>query len=108
MDDVLHIKTPFWSAGHKYGWEGSSAGLGINVNILGDDGVLLVRVGEKDQVYGIEKTKARELMNRYKAWHNIRNTVLGVIPWSAFYKVGGEVEVNVELPVQTEKQQKLF
>ncbi len=90
MLKTINIREPFYSAGKKYGWEGATIGLGIKLEKLNGEGELLVTVGDKKDVWKIDKKTAREFVDKYKSTFNPPRgfgTVLGVIAWSQFTRV---------------------
>ena len=101
MEKIVQIKTPFFSAGKKFNWEGSSIGIGLAVSLLKGEGELRVQImTSPNSIWLIDKKRARELVNKYKAFHMARGTRLGVVPWWAFYKY---IEPEI-----AERQQNLF
>lgn len=88
---MINIKEPFYTAGKKFGWQGKSIGLGINLRLLDGDGDLELTVGDSKDIWTINKNKARELVNRYQSYYQARGTRLGVLPWYEFEKVQEKV-----------------
>lgn len=82
--EILHIKTPFYSAGKKYKWLGKPIGLGINLHLLEGEGNVYVTVGDSDAVWSIDKAKARFFVDKHKSIFEARGATLGVIAWSEF------------------------
>lgn len=99
------IKEPFWSAGQKYGWEGSRTGIGLNVlhfEGLNDEDILQVKIQiTKNEAgdYQIQKAKARELGKKYNCFFRAKDgTRLIVLPLSEFTRIGRrENDNNTEL-----------
>lgn len=87
---MIHINTPFYTAGKQFGWEHKPIGLGVRLTALKGKGVLTVRVGESSQLWEIDKQKALEFIGRNETYFTARNTKLGVIPWELFTKVRNE------------------
>lgn len=81
---MIHIKTPFYSAGKKYKWPGKPVGLGINLEQLQGDGKLDVTVGDSNKVWSIDKATGRAFVEKYKSYFEARGVRLGVIAWNEF------------------------
>lgn len=81
---MLHIKIPFFTAGRMYNWPGKPIGIGISLAELKGEGILLVRVGNSDKVWQIEKSLAREFIKRFNSYFDARGTKLGIIAWHMF------------------------
>lgn len=84
MNEVLHIKVPYYSAGRKYNWPYKPVGLGVKLNLLDGDGNIYVRVADGRKVYRIDKGDARDLIYQYNSYFKAGETRLGVIPWDCF------------------------
>lgn len=84
------IRTPFWSAGTKYGWEGSRTGIGLNVNYfkdLKDEDYLKVNIiiSKEERPYQISVGKARRIARQYNPYFVARDkTRLVVLPLEEF------------------------
>lgn len=95
--EPIHILTPFYSAGKKYGWNGAPIGLGINVRLLEGSGDICVRVGESKDVWKIDKTRALDFIKKYQSLYKARTVTLGVISWGMFTKVVKEDRNTIKL-----------
>ena len=90
------IRQPFWSAGQKYGWEGSRTGIGLNVLYFKemDDKDCLevpITISGVTNLYQIQKSKAKELVKQYRCWFVAKDgTRLIVLPLQDFVLVGNE------------------
>ena len=84
--DLVELKEAYYSAGKRFAWPGSSPGLGIDMQLLAGDGILKVKVGDKPQIYLIEKNEARDFIEKYKSYYWARTKKLGVIAWHKFIK----------------------
>ena len=84
---MLNIKTPFYTAGKMFKWDYAPIGLGINKQLLADEGILQLTVGNDKTVYEIDKAHARDIVTRYKSFYKARTTWLAVVPWAVFKKV---------------------
>ena len=84
------IKEPFWSAGTKYGWEGSPTGIGLNIvyfRDMEDDDILEIPIilSRKQKLYRIYRGKAKELFRKYNSSFDAgRNVRLVIIPLYEF------------------------
>ena len=67
MNEIIHIKTPFYTAGKIYGWKEKPIGLGINLKFLKGEGTLKVTVGENPQIWVIDKESARNFIKEHKS-----------------------------------------
>lgn len=94
---ILHIEEPYRTAGKKYRWSGSSAGLGIDLRLLEGDGLLEVTVGNSPKVWQIDKAQACAFIKDRQSFFDAKGVKLGVVAWSKF---SSKVEPN--------NQKKLF
>ena len=83
----VHIREPYNKAGRDFNWTGDPRGLGIRQDLLEDDGILTVLVGNRPFIYTIAKSYARELTMKYKSMMpapDDKYVTLCVIPWKEF------------------------
>lgn len=102
---MINIKEPFWSAGQKYGWQGSRTGIGIKLEELNGKGPLFITIADRPEIYQIEKDRARNLVEKYNSIFIARGTKLGVIPLQEF--IAAEI-IKREPKVEIQKQQTLI
>ena len=91
MNNEVHIKEPFYTAGAKYNWEMkyNPLGVGINLAFLTGEGKVILTIEGSKKKWQIEKLRARELVKEYNSFFNVQNTkmVLGVLPLEAFEEI---------------------
>lgn len=114
------IQEPFWSAGQKYGWEGSRTGIGLNVlhyQNLADSDFLRVKVilAKKERPYEIQVGNIRSIERMYQPYMVVKKVNLVILPLQEFKCLEEYVPpapmdpVNpVEVKVEEDKQIKLF
>ena len=90
--EIIHIQTPFFSAGKKYGWYGAPIGLGIDFRELEGEGKVIVTVGTSPTEWEIDKKKAREFIESNNSYYQANTIKLGVIAWYMFSKVEKEIK----------------
>lgn len=95
--EPIHILSPYFSAGKKYGWKGNPVGLGINIKLLEGSGEICVRVGDSKDIWKMEKSKALEFIKKYNSFYKARTVMLGVISWGMFTKVVKEERNTIKL-----------
>ena len=81
---MIHIKTPFFTAGRMFNWPGKPIGIGISLAELKGEGILLVKVGQSDKIWQMEKPLAREFVKRFQSYFDAKGTKLGIIAWHMF------------------------
>jgi hypothetical protein len=91
MDNNVHIKEPFYTAGNKYNWiiKYNPLGVGIDLAFFTGEGKIMLTVGGSVKKWQIEKIRARELVKEYNSFYNVPNKkmVLGVLPLEAFEEI---------------------
>ena len=85
---MLNIREPFWSAAQKYKWPYKSAGIGVKYDVLQNQELedIKITVGDDPQVYVVNRERALDLVDSYKAYYEARGTKLGIIPLQIFTK----------------------
>ena len=89
---MIHINTPFYSAGKLYNWEGSPVGIGINLKALEGDGKIRIIVGNSNKIWEIDRYQALAFIKEHNSYYEARGTKLGVIAWSQFKPLSLEEE----------------
>lgn len=84
MEDIIHIKEPFFTAGKKYKWPGKAIGLGIDLKLMQGDGKIRVKVGNSEKVWWLSKLTARDFCQKHQSYFQAKTVRLGVIAWHHF------------------------
>jgi hypothetical protein len=77
---MIHIKTPFYSAGEKYGWEGDKRGIGISLDEFKGEGKLQLLIGNSNTIWEVDKKEALDFIENNNSYYQAGNTKLGVLP----------------------------
>ena len=75
---MIHIKTPYYSAGYRYNFN-PSEGIGIATKHFRGEGNMEIRIGKDKRVWEIDKEKARQFVREHNSFFYALGTKLGVI-----------------------------
>jgi uncharacterized protein YgfB (UPF0149 family) len=84
---MIKIREPYYSAGKRYGWPYSLTGIGVAKKYFDGEGDIELTIGDDPTVYRIQKSEAREVVNKWKSYYLAGETMLGVIPKELFQEV---------------------
>ena len=81
------LKEPFWTAGKKFGWLGTTAGIGINEKALdfADRNNASVHVLICGKLYRALPKTWKNFADKYKSFHPAGSVVIVVMQWTKPY-----------------------
>lgn len=78
---LVHIRTPFFKAGYKYGWMGNPVGIGIKIGLIRSNTTLAIRVGNYPKTYFLNCKEAFDFITSHQSFFGAKKGInLGVIP----------------------------
>jgi len=85
---MLHIKSPFLTAGRMLNWprEYGIIGIGINTKYLKGEGNFEMKISSNPNIWFINKIGIITFCKQYNSFYKTKTVKLAVIPWKILSK----------------------
>ena len=81
---MITLKAPYFSAGHKFKWKWTPVGFGVDYKELHGSGELEVMLKGKPFVYAVDRSVAKDVVEKLSLYDYRKGVKLGIVPKDLF------------------------